>query len=238
LGKEAKAFSSAALTPPFDRGNGAVASRHPILEAYMEFLRDLVRRGGLVRRWAIAAVVFIGAGPLLLGGHLAGGEESRPFAGGAQDGGPGAGKKLPSGIYGVAREGLKEKDVQPIKDNETIVVQNHRYLKKDDKEPRVFLVVHRQPDIPLVLSGAPKVVKDEQGGLQIHLKLHPDHAKTMEQFTKDKLGTKVAVIVDGEVVTTHTVRSVITGGELQITNCNKEAGTYLLKKLQELADKK
>src|SRR5260370_29466881 len=117
-----------------------------------------------------AATLLAGAGPFLLA-----------EAGSAQDGGPQA-KKLPSGIYKVIKEGTEEKAVKPTKDDETVAVNNHRYLKKDAKEAPVYLVVHKQPDVPLVLAEDPEVVKDEKG-LQIRLKRHADQAKAIEQPT-------------------------------------------------------
>jgi hypothetical protein len=147
-------------------------------------------------------------------------------------------KKLANGLYGVLREGPEEKAVLPIKDGETLALHNHRYLKKDAKEPPVFLVVHSKPDVPLVLVGAPEVVKSDNGTLTFLLKLHPDHAKTLEKFTRDHQGGKVAVVIGGEVVTVHHIRAVITGGDMQVSNCNAEAGAYLLKQLQDLSKKK
>jgi preprotein translocase subunit SecD len=155
----------------------------------------------------------------------------------SQDSDPKANKKLTNGLYKVLREGADEKALLPTKDGETVAVNNHRYLKKDTKEPPVYLVVHKQPDVPLVLAEEPKVVKDEKG-LQIRLQLHADQAKTMEQFTRDNKGNSVAVIIGGEVVTVHKIRDVITGGAVQVSNCNEEAGAYLLKQLQELSKKK
>jgi hypothetical protein len=156
----------------------------------------------------------------------------------AKDGGQVPAKKLPNGLYGVLREGPEEKAVLPIKDGETVAAHNNRYLKKEAKEPPVFLVLHSKPDVPLVLVGEPQVVKSDNGTLTFLLKLHPDHAKTLERFTRDNKGGKVAVLIVGEVVTVHHIRDVITGGDMQVSNCNAEAGAYLLKQLQDLSKKK
>jgi preprotein translocase subunit SecD len=178
-----------------------------------------------LRTGLFAAALLAGVGPFLLA-----------LASNAQDGGPQA-KKLPSGIYKVIKEGTDEKAIKPTKDDETVAVNNHRYLKKDAKEAPVYLIVHKQPDVPLVLAQEPEVVKDEKG-LQIRLKLHADHAKSMEQLTRDNKGSAVAVIIGGEVVTVHKIRDTITSGAVQVTNCNEEAGAYLVKQLKELSPKK
>jgi preprotein translocase subunit SecD len=178
-----------------------------------------------LRSGIFAVTLVAGAGPFLLA-----------EGGSAQDGDPPA-KKLASGIYKVLREGADEKAVKPTKDDETVAVNNHRYLKKDAKEAPVYLIVHKQPDVPLVLAEEPEVVKDEKG-LQIRLQLHADHAKALEQLTRDNKGGQVAVIIGGEVVTVHRIRDTITGGAVQVTNCNEEAGAYLVKQLKELSPKK
>src|SRR5262249_55043823 len=51
----------------------------------------------------------------------------------AQDKTAASPKKPPPGVYAVLREGLKEKDVLPLKDGELLVVYRHRYLTKEDK---------------------------------------------------------------------------------------------------------
>jgi preprotein translocase subunit SecD len=185
------------------------------------------RRIAALARWVVSSVLLGGVSTLLLGAA----------ASSAQDGGQTKDKKLANGIYGVLREGAEEKAILPLKDNEVVAVNNHRFLKKGDKEPPVYLVVRKAPDVPLVLAGEPEVVKDEKG-LQIRLTLHADHAKTMERFTRDSKGGTAAVIIGGEVVTAHKIRDVITGGAVQITNCNEEAGAFLLKQLQDLSKKK
>jgi preprotein translocase subunit SecD len=194
----------------------------------MEYLRDQSTPRSRAARWIISCTLLATLGLLLLGAR----------AGNAQDGNPQAGKKLPSGIYKVLREGAAEKAVLPTKDDETVAVNNHRYLKKDDKEPPVYLVVHKLPDVPLVLAEEPTSVKDENG-LQIRLKLHADYTKKMEQFTRENKGSGAAFIIGGEVVTVHKIRDVITGGAVQVSICgSEEAGVYLLKQLKELSKKK
>src|SRR6266849_8593071 len=54
---------------------------------------------------------------------------------------PAGSKKLSDGFYAVQRESLKEKDLLPLKDGEVLLVNRHRYLKIDEKEPPRFLVV-------------------------------------------------------------------------------------------------
>src|SRR5580704_15191200 len=41
-------------------------------------------------------------------------------------------KRSPSGVYAVLRDGLEGKDVLPLKDDEMLVVDRHRYVKTDE----------------------------------------------------------------------------------------------------------
>jgi len=144
---------------------------------------------------------------------------------------PPSSRKPSDGVYAVLREGLKEKDVRPLKDNETLVVHRHRYLKKDAKEPPRFLVIRAVPDVALDLAGEPKAVKEGEEVVRILLKLQPQAATALERLTSDRLGKPIAIVVGGEVVTTHKVRDVIKGGNVQITSCAAGAANYLLDQL-------
>src|SRR5262245_27375072 len=114
-------------------------------------------------------------------------------------------RKLPGGVYAVLRDGLNEKDVLPLKGGEVLVVNRYRFLKNADREPPRFLVVKSAPDVELALAGEPKAVKEGEGGVRILLKLRPEAAKALERLTTERLNKQVAVILDGEVVTTHKV---------------------------------
>ena len=147
-------------------------------------------------------------------------------------------KKVPDGVYAVSRESLHEKDVLPLEDSEVLVVHRYRYLKTDAKEPPRYLVVRSTPDVELALAGKPKAVKEGEEVVRILLKLQPKAAAALERLTSDRLGRQLAIILGGEVVTTHKIREVVKGGEVQITSCAAGAANYLLEQLQAHQPKK
>ena len=53
----------------------------------------------------------------------------------------------------------------------------------------------------------------------------------LERLTSDRLVGQVTVVVGGEVVTTHKLRSVIKGGDVQITLCAAGSADLLLGQL-------
>ena len=147
-----------------------------------------------------------------------------------QDKTPKSPQKVPDGVYAVLRESLKEKDLLPLKEGEVLVVHHARYLKKDDKEPPRFLVVHSAPDLVLDLAGKPKAVKEGTEVVCIFLKLQPKAATALERLTRDHLGGQITIVLGGEVVTMHKIREVIKGGDVQITSCAAGAAEYLLER--------
>jgi len=150
----------------------------------------------------------------------------------ARDDAPAAPAKLADGVYAVLREGANETDVRPLRRGEVLVVHRHRYLKKGDGEPPRFLAVRSVPDVQLDLAGEPSAVKEGADVVRIALKLRPKAATALERLTSDRLGRQLAIVLGGEVVTTHKVRQVIKGGEVQITSCAAGAANYLLERLQ------
>jgi hypothetical protein len=142
------------------------------------------------------------------------------------------------GVYAVQRDGLQEKEVLPLRDGEVLLTHRHRYLTKDAKEPPRFLVVRCCPEVALDLAAAPQAVKDGPEVVRVLLKLRPRSALALERLTGDHRGKELVIVVGGEVVTTHTVRAVIRGGEVQITSCAAGAAGYLLDRLQQHYRKK
>jgi preprotein translocase subunit SecD len=68
--------------------------------------------------------------------------------------------------------------------------------------------------------------------VRILLKLQPKAAVALERLTSQRVGEHVAILIGGEVVTTHTIRTTIKGGDVQITSCAAGAANYLLEQLQ------
>jgi len=156
----------------------------------------------------------------------------------AQDKTPQPSKKIADGVYAVLRESSKEKDVLPLKDGEVLVVDHHRYLKKEDEEPPHFQVVHAVPDVKLDLAGKPKAEKDGEEVLRILLKLQPQAATDFEHLTSERVGKQITIIVGGEVVTTHKIRAAIKGGDIQITCCTPGSAKHVLEQLLAHYEKK
>ena len=70
-----------------------------------------------------------------------------------------------------------------------------------------------------------------QGKSVLTVSLSRKNAERAEAFTRTHLGGRVALVVDGEIVTLHKIRSVVTGGKLQIARCTDNACEVIRSKL-------
>lgn len=101
----------------------------------------------------------------------------------------------------------------------------------DPEEPREWLALAREPYVPLLLDREPELGMSEKGFASLSIALDPKHTALLEQFTRDHLNQSVAIVIGGEVVTKHTIKAVITGGQLQITRCTDNACEVLRTRL-------
>jgi hypothetical protein len=164
---------------------------------------------------------------LLATGLLLGGPAALPPAADGRE--P---RKAPAdGVYRVLRDGPAEKSVLPLKDGEALVVNRHRYQKGGDKEAPQFLAVHDKPEVALDLAGGPEADRENGEVVRIRMKLRPDAARALERVTRDRQG-QLAIVLGGEVVTVHKIRTAIPDGDVQITSCTPGAADYLLKQLE------
>ena len=65
----------------------------------------------------------------------------------------------------------------------------------------------------------------------MRLELSLDAAGKLEKLTREHLGGRVAFVIDGEPVTLHKIRSVITGGQFRLSRCTDTACRYIYGRL-------
>jgi len=142
-------------------------------------------------------------------------------------------KKLSNGIYLVLRDGTSQEKVEPIADTEQLIVFDFRFFEPNEREETRYFAVARKPYIPLKLAKEPGKGKDSKGKLKLNLQLSADQVGPLEEFTRKYVGRTIAVVVGGQVVTAHKIRTAITGGRIQITWCEGNACKALYVELQK-----
>jgi hypothetical protein len=145
-------------------------------------------------------------------------------------------RELDRGIYLILRRAPDAAELEPLARDEAVVTFDYRFLEVDQRPPREFMVVRGEPDVPLQLAAPPRRSEGTEGRPELGMALSPEATEALERLTRENLGAGVAIVVDGEVVTTHKIREVIRGGLVKISRCTDDACDYLLLRLSEGVD--
>jgi len=137
----------------------------------------------------------------------------------------------PNGVYAVLGEGLTREELQPGKVPHFICLYDRKYSEADKNEPPKYVALDASFFVPLVLAGPPDTERDDRGWTLLRVTLAREHVKSLENFTRVHLGGKVAIVVGGEIITIHKIRTVIQDGKAQITRCQDDACQILRLKL-------
>lgn len=135
------------------------------------------------------------------------------------------------GFYAILGESSTQDSVRAAAPNAPIVIYDRVYADVIEPIPPVYVAIDTTFFIPLTLSGPPEARKDEKGWTLLSVSLSRDQVKPLEEFTRAHLGGKVAILLDGDVISTHKIREVITEGKIQISRCGDNACDVLRAKL-------
>jgi preprotein translocase subunit SecD len=125
----------------------------------------------------------------------------------------------------------------PLQDNQIVVLNDFRLLEPLERETPIFLKLQKAPFVPLLINGKPLEDKEEGSNKpRLQLTLEDEQIEPLKQFTDTNLGKTVAIVIGGEVVSTHKIRTAITGGRLQITRCTKHGCETLYTRLLKKRD--
>jgi len=138
-----------------------------------------------------------------------------------------------NGVYAVLRDAPTWTKAQDRDTACAVLPYDHKYTDSTPGEPLRYIALDPTSFVPLILEGNPDATKDTGGKTILSVTLKKEYADALENFTRAHLGGKVAIVLDGEIVTIHKVRSIISGGKLQITRCSDNACDVLRAKLTE-----
>jgi len=141
-------------------------------------------------------------------------------------------EKRQAGFYLVAAEAEGAAALPAASGEQRVVRYDYRHLRESERGQPLYLLLSRSADVPLVLARAPELRKDGENGFpELRLELTPEAAGRLEKLTREHLGGRVAFVIDGEPVTLHKIRSVITGGQFRLSRCTDTACQYIYGRL-------
>ncbi len=139
---------------------------------------------------------------------------------------------LENGAYAVLREAPSAHEAGPDGGSQVVLPYDRRkYSGAPTNEPLTYVALDAKDYVPLVIEGTPDMRSDGQGKSVLSVSLVRKNVKRAESFTRAHLGGRLAMVIDGEIVTLHKIRTVITDGKVQITRCTDNACEVLRSKL-------
>jgi hypothetical protein len=112
-----------------------------------------------------------------------------------------------------------------------VLPYDDRYSEPSERGPRTYVAIDTTSWVPLILEGLPEARPDGSGRTLLGVTLQERYVKPLEDFTTRHLGGRVAILLDGEIVTMHKIRAIIREGKIQITRCDDNACEVLFTKL-------
>lgn len=137
-----------------------------------------------------------------------------------------------AGFFLVVAEAESASALPAPRDDQRVVRYDCRFLPEGERGQALYLLLPKVADVPLVLARAPELLKEGENGFpELRLQLTAKAARRLEALTREHLGGKVAFVMDGEPVTLHKIRSVITGGQFRLSRCTDTACQYIYGRL-------
>ena len=138
------------------------------------------------------------------------------------------------GFYLVLAEADSSAVLPAARTDQQIVRYDYRFLRNAEGNKPTYFLLSKIADVPLTLSKTPELQeKGENGFPELRLELTSEAASNLEKLTREHLGGKVVFMIDGEPVTLHKIRSVITGGQFRLSRCTDTACQYIYGRLVE-----
>jgi len=134
-------------------------------------------------------------------------------------------------MYLVLRRGGTAAEVGPVGAEEVRMPYARRFAPPGQTEPPEVLVLTREPAVLLELASPPEGDTAQACSVPVRLELVPSQAQALARFTGQNQGRSAAIVVGGEVVTVHKIRSAVEDGRMQVTCCSPGACGYLMQQL-------
>jgi len=136
-----------------------------------------------------------------------------------------------TGMFLILAEASSKEDLRPLGPGEQVTKHDHKFLRENEARPARYFILHEHADVPLELAEPVRSRQGRLGTTELSFTLTPRAAATAERMSRENLGKNVALLIDGEVITAHTVRAVITDGRFVLSRCTDNACEYIRARL-------
>jgi hypothetical protein len=143
--------------------------------------------------------------------------------------------RLPNGLYALLAEAPTGAPPPPGTGGPTGRTFFHDRRKIDpttDAAP-TYVTIDAADFVPLILERRPEAVTQPDGRIRLQIALAREQVEPLAAFTRKHVGGRAAVVLDGQIITVHKVRTVIDDGHLQISRCTDRACERIYAKLVE-----
>lgn len=139
---------------------------------------------------------------------------------------------LEDGIYLVKRVAKSNKEKLSLSSNE-LKIEFNQYFKKKTAQDLEYIIINKKEFVPLKLREQPKTENQADNRKRLMLNLTDKAKEALKDFTTKHLHQLISIVVNGEALTMHKIKSVIDGGHLQISRCTDNACELLYLELQD-----
>jgi preprotein translocase subunit SecD len=136
------------------------------------------------------------------------------------------------GLYRVIRIDTSETQLNTLMPDEKALFFSQMFEDYNGTEYS-RIVIDRTEFVPLELEESPKTEAETDQKKKLLLTLTPEASEQLKAFTEKYVLQRVALVVDGEVLTIHKIKVALTSGLLQLTRCNDNACELLNVKLRD-----
>ncbi len=130
--------------------------------------------------------------------------------------------QLQDGMYLVLSEIKNDADAPDILSPDRFLVKCSDMLLENNEREYIKLIIDASDFVPLILKVKPRTEQQTETKKRIEIELTKSSADKLEKFTTVHLNKRVALIIGGEVISAHKIKTPITGGKFQISYCGQD----------------
>jgi preprotein translocase subunit SecD len=138
-----------------------------------------------------------------------------------------------TGFYLILAESTAMESVPAQVAGQQIVRYDYKYIRQEEKQSAKYLLISKRPNVPLLLARSPEKTMGDDGRTLLFIELTQKAAANLEKLSRENLGKQVALVIDGEIVSIHKIRSVITDGKFRLSRCTDNACEYIYSRLSK-----